>query len=147
MKKLFILSAIISTFLFTNCATILNGTDQEVFVNSSPKGAKIIYNGFDVGTTPKLIRMPKEKQNFVEFQLEGYQSKTVLVQRTTGGGFVVLDILFGLLPLIVDATNGAWFFLDESAFCSFDGKPNDYNPQLDNPDIMRKEPLKTPNKK
>ncbi len=30
-----------------------------------------------------------------------------------GGGWVVLDVIFGLVPVIVDAATGRWFYPSE----------------------------------
>ena len=52
------------------------------------------------------------KNNYVlEFSAPGYTTQRVDVQKSLRGGIVVLDILGGVLPVIVDAITGGWYKL------------------------------------
>ena len=99
------------SILFSGCATILHGLDDSVYLGTQPEGADIYINGFDRGKTPSSIMMGKNKFQIVEFRLEGYQNKIIPVERNIQAGWVVLDILCGIIPLIVDGLDGAWYDL------------------------------------
>ena len=46
------------------------------------------------------------------FKKEGFKEKTILVNSKVGAVWVILDILGGLVPVIIDAATGAWFEFD-----------------------------------
>jgi hypothetical protein len=48
------------------------------------------------------------------FRRVGYQDTSVEIGRQVSGTYIVLDVLFGLLPVIVDAATGSWYVLDTS---------------------------------
>jgi hypothetical protein len=111
MKK-YLAILLIVPFLFTGCATILQSADDTVSLESQPQKASVYINGNLSGETPLIIKLPRNKNQIVEFRLDGYHSKMVPIERQTQAGYVVFDVLFGLLPVIVDAANGAWFELE-----------------------------------
>ena len=45
--------------------------------------------------------------------MEGYKSITRNVTNKVGAGWVILDVLGGLVPIIIDAVTGAWYDLSE----------------------------------
>ena len=53
----------------------------------------------------------------IQFAKEGYETVSCALNATTNVGIVVLDVLGGLVPLIVDAATGNWKTLEEDA-CS-----------------------------
>ncbi|MCZ2846084.1 MAG: hypothetical protein O2U61_06290, partial [Candidatus Bathyarchaeota archaeon] len=48
-----------------------------------------------------------------EFKIEGYKPKSVQINNKVGAGWVVLDIVLGLVPVVIDAATGAWYSLDQ----------------------------------
>ena len=59
-----------------------------------------------------MLTCPSEKSTRFTFRKDGYKDKTYQVSRSVGIGWVILDILGGLVPLIVDAATGDRFMLD-----------------------------------
>ena len=49
----------------------------------------------------------------VEFKKEGFKTITRNGTNKVGAGWVILDVLAGLIPVIIDAVTGAWYHLDE----------------------------------
>lgn len=96
----------------TGCATLFNNKTPEIDVASNPEGAEVYVDGHYVGTTPVEVELSVREEHVIEFRKEGYENKTYRVSRFVGFGWIVLDILGGLIPIIVDAATGDWFMLD-----------------------------------
>ena len=102
-------------FVFNSCALIFSGTKQGVQFDSSPPSADVYIDGARAGTTPCKIELKKNKEYSIEFRKESYQSRTYRISNSVGAGWVVLDILAGLVPIVIDATTGAWYSLDQES--------------------------------
>ena len=112
MTKRFLALVIICAFL-GNCASIFKGTSNKVDFNSDPQGAKIYVNGNYMGDTPIKLKLESKGNYNIEFKLEGFKTKTFNITNHVGAGWIILDIIFGLVPVIVDAATGAWYELDQ----------------------------------
>jgi hypothetical protein len=111
--KLFI-PILVLCFLSSSCAVIFKGNSSKVDFNSTPAGAQVFVNGNYMGDTPIRLKL-ESKGNFqIEFRKEGFKTKTFNITNHVGAGWIILDVLFGLLPVIVDAATGAWYELDQS---------------------------------
>lgn len=44
--------------------------------------------------------------------MEGHKTITRIVSNHIGTGWVILDVICGLIPIIVDGITGAWYYLD-----------------------------------
>jgi hypothetical protein len=95
------------------CATILKGTSQEVFLVSEPSKADIYIDGQLRGKTPLELKLECDKTYVIEFRKDGYDTQTFNISNSVGGGWIVLDVICGLVPVIVDAATGAWYTLDQ----------------------------------
>ncbi|MCL6099387.1 MAG: PEGA domain-containing protein [Bacteroidetes bacterium] len=118
MKKFFyngsvFIFILLVTFLFTSCATLFHGSTDGVNFSSDPSGAKVYVNGDLLGTTPFALNLKSNKTYTLEFKKDGYETKSVLLNSSVGGGWIVLDVLGGLLPIIIDAATGDWYSLDQ----------------------------------
>jgi hypothetical protein len=114
MKKnvsVFVLVSFI--FLLSNCATIFKGTTEEVNFNSDPQAADVYVNGQNLGKTPVALELKVNKTYTIEFRKEGYKSKSYTINNEVGVGWVILDVLAGLVGVIVDGITGAWYSLDQ----------------------------------
>ncbi len=111
---LFFFGTLALLLILAGCATIFKGPTEEVNFGSDPDGAKVYVNGQYMGETPMKLRLESSKSYSFEFRKEGYESKTVLVSNRIGAGWLVLDIIAGLVPVIVDAATGNWFYLDQT---------------------------------
>jgi hypothetical protein len=113
--KLFSKAMIIFCFIFylTNCATIFKGTHEEVSINSDPQRAKVFINGEFYGETPLTVKLESKRTYTIEFQKEGFKTRTYKITNHVGAGWIILDVLGGLIPVVIDAATGAWYHLDQ----------------------------------
>ena len=105
---------LISTMVL-GCATLFGPKMHPLAVSSVPHGADVYVNGFKMGATPIELNLKADKSYTIEFRKEGFKSVTSIVNTKVGAGWIVLDILGGLIPVIIDATTGAWNKLDQDA--------------------------------
>ena len=105
----------IIVYAIGGCAAIFKGTRQQVDFNSNPMAAQVYVNGNLVGKTPTTVELECKKTYTVEFRKEGYEHKAYTITNHIGAGWIILDVLFGLIPVVVDATTGAWYSLDQDA--------------------------------
>ncbi len=114
MKRSIAVVCILSFAPFTaGCGVIFGGTRQAIHVASDPAGAGVATTPGTVEyKTPAVISLDRSSQTVLTFSAPGYGSRSVEIQRSIRGGIVVLDVLFGLVPLIVDAATGAWYKLE-----------------------------------
>ncbi|MGB3340084.1 MAG: PEGA domain-containing protein [bacterium] len=101
-------------FIFMSCATVFKGSQEYVDLRSDPIGAKVYINGSYEGTTPVELHLESNKTYHIEFKKDGYQTKTYTLTNHLGAGWVILDVICGLVPVVVDAITGAWYKLDEN---------------------------------
>ncbi|MFB0564503.1 MAG: PEGA domain-containing protein [Candidatus Aminicenantaceae bacterium] len=114
MKKSISILIIFSLFLLsTSCATLFKGTTEEVNLNSNPVGAEIWIDGKLMGKTPIAFTLESKKTYVIEFRLPGYEPRTVNLTHHIGAGWIILDVLGGLIPVVIDAVTGAWYSFDE----------------------------------
>lgn len=112
MKKVCLYFIILIFFIYTGCATIFSGSKQEIQFNSTPQGATIIINGAEEGTTPAKVFLKKGKEYIIEFVKDGYKKKTLRLSYSLGIGWLVLDIVTGIVGVIVDAATSNWYIFD-----------------------------------
>ena len=60
---------------------------------------------------PTMIELPRNKNYVVTISKQGYDTQQVKINKTVSGGIVILDILGGILPVVVDALMGTWYNL------------------------------------
>ena len=114
MKKAVSIFTIISIILLvSNCATIFKGTSEEVNFNTEPQKAEVFVNGQSMGVTPIALKLESKKTYMIEFRKEGYKSRSYNLTNHVGAGWIILDVLAGLVGVIVDAATGAWYSLDQ----------------------------------
>jgi len=114
MKRFVSILVIISfIFLSSNCATLFKGTSEELNLNSDPQRAKVYLNGIKMGETPVTLKLECKKTYTIEFKKEGFETQTYNITNHVGAGWIILDVLAGLIGVIVDAATGAWYSLDQ----------------------------------
>jgi hypothetical protein len=108
-RCLAVVTLVASTPFFVGCGLVFGGSRQVIRANSSPDGAKISTVPMTADyTTPASLSFERKNNYTLIFEKEGYKSAKFEIQKHVRGGIVVLDILFGLVPVIVDAATGAW---------------------------------------
>lgn len=95
---------------FNSCATILSGKKNTVNVKSGiPEKAQVFIDGELLGEAPSKIRISKfklQEGSILEIRKEGFETFSYEVIRSPRLMYVAADILFGLMPLVVDVANG-----------------------------------------
>lgn len=115
MRKIIItLSLLCSVAMLTSCATIFKGGLQNVSFTSDPAGAMVLINGMERGKTPLPLQLKCNTSYNITFKKEGYEDKNYVLNNHIEGIWIVLDILGGGIPIIIDAATGNWYKLDES---------------------------------
>ena len=110
--KIKILSILVACLYLTTCATLFKGTSEEVNFGSNPVGAEVWIDGKMMGKTPINFKLITKRTYVIEFKYEG-QTKAVNLNNKIGVGWIVLDVLAGLIPVIIDAATGAWYSFDQ----------------------------------
>ena len=110
---LFILLVASISLIVTGCATLFAPQKQKVFTSSDPKGAEIFVNGVRMGTTPFTLDLKANQEYMVEFKKDGFKTVGQKINTKVGAGWVILDVLGGIVPVIIDAATGSWKKLDQ----------------------------------
>lgn len=105
MRSIVVLALVIA---LSGCAAIFGSKQKNFDLRSTPTGAEVFLDGARVGTTPFKINLSNQKEHTFVFRQAGYKDVTCQLAKGTGGGWVVADILLGLVPVIIDAATGAW---------------------------------------
>ena len=101
MKKVLLL-VVVAGMTLQSCATIF-APSQKTHIASSEKGAKIVVNGLDMGTTPAVLKLKAD--DFIEISKPGFETKTVNVGSKFNG--VSILNLGSLLGWGIDAITGS----------------------------------------
>ncbi|MBE0433480.1 PEGA domain-containing protein [candidate division WOR-3 bacterium] len=107
-------SLVLLAYITGACATLFKGTHNTVDFSSDPLGAKVYVNGSLMGTTPVSLKLESKRTYTIEFKKEEYETRTYTITNSVGAGWVILDVLAGLVPVIIDAATGAWYELDQT---------------------------------
>jgi hypothetical protein len=108
MKKYALLTAV--AIVATGCATMINGKDQTLSVDSFPTGASIILDCGDVpregGNTPAKMKVQRAADRCLIFlSRDGYETKEVVLQHRTSRA-TALNGVFGLPAAVVFGVAG-----------------------------------------
>ena len=94
------------------CATIFSAGPDPVSFRSDPAGADVIVNGEKLGETPITLQLEPSKTYTVTFHRDGYADVTTTLTTHVQAGWVVLDLLTGLIGVAIDAATGEWKAFD-----------------------------------
>lgn len=94
--------------LSSGCAAIFGSKQKDFDLQSTPPGAEVYVDGNRVGTTPAKVKLSNQKEHTFVFRKAGYKDASCTLARGTGAGWVILDILGGLVPVVIDAATGSW---------------------------------------
>lgn len=99
--------------MLSACATLVNGSSQNVTVSTNPPGANCTLDrvGARIGAipvTPGSVRLDKSKNDLsVTCSKEGYQTATVAHAPSFGAATFGNLIAGGIVGVVVDAASGA----------------------------------------
>jgi PEGA domain len=92
----------------TACASVLGSKQKDFDLRSTPDGADVFLNGNRVGTTPVTVKLSNQAQHTFVFKKAGYKDGSCTLARGTGAGWVIFDVVTGLVPIIIDAATNSW---------------------------------------
>ena len=98
---------------------LFNSSGGKVSFNSNPSGEELVVDGVSLGHTPVTLNLEKKEKHTVVIKKNGME-KTFVLNKKVGTGWIVLDVLGGLVPVVIDAATGSWYSL----------QPNEINAQL-----------------
>jgi hypothetical protein len=98
---------------FSSCAAIFKGSNSSLDATSDPSGATVYVNSEPYGQTPINLQLKSNKSYMIEFKKKGYVTVTRHITSSIGAGWIILDVLAGLVPVIIDAATGSWYSLDQ----------------------------------
>mgnify|MGYP001246333673 CR=1 FL=1 len=108
---------LIVVVMSSNCATIISGTDQEIYITSEPEGAAVYIQGLQAGVTPALIKMNKpglSSGQLVTLKHKNYKNITFMLQKNLD---IVAILNWGNIPFwIFDVFTGAIMKYDPSIY-------------------------------
>jgi len=114
MKKvIYIFCIVLIPGFIIGCATLFAPKTYPLAMSSEPREADVFINGFKMGVTPLELGLKADKSYTIEFRKEGFQTITRVVNTRVGAGWVVLDVICGIIPVIIDAVSGSWNQLDQ----------------------------------
>ena len=111
MKRLPVWLALV---LVSACATLFNADRDPVSFGSEPTGAEVWIDGTNRGRTPLTLELQPNREYQVVLKLHG-EERAFELTNSVGAGWIVLDVLGGLIPVIIDAATGEWKELDTKA--------------------------------
>lgn len=118
MKRLIKFGSLICGLGFlSSCGTLVNGTKQNVMINSDPSGAFITIDGKPAGKTPSVVKLKRNNSHQVCLDLPGYKPFDVEIERTFSCWTIGSFLGFGLIGVGVDAATGGMFNLDPKEIC------------------------------
>ena len=97
----------------SGCATVFRGEHRRLDLGSEPDGAGVYINGQYFGKTPLKLELRPNQPYTIEFKKDGYETEVRQIKNEIGVGWVVLDVVCGVIPVLVDALTGAWYNLDQ----------------------------------
>jgi hypothetical protein len=132
MKRLSIMTPVLLSFFLTGCATLIKGYYDEVPVLNYHEGMTItnhygerivvhdkirtnaVANPYaaaqknvDTLIVGKIIMLATSENHVLKIN-DGVKEKTVTARRQVGLGWLFLDTVLGVYPMIVDAYTGCW---------------------------------------
>ena len=112
-----LMSTLVMLFIFSSCATIMNGRKEMVPIKTNPEGATAEINGHKC-TTPCSIELTRGHNYVLRITKKGYKSKKVDLFGKSADGWLWGNLLLGgIIGLGVDyGTGAAYDFEPEFVF-------------------------------
>ena len=100
--------------LASGCATMMNGSRQDITFATTPAGATVMADGAQLCVTPCAANLKRSSDHVVTLNAPGYYPYR-LILRHKGSNWVAGNLMFLPLPteLIDLATGSAWYLTPE----------------------------------
>lgn len=106
-QALALLSVIALVSFLTGCASIFNGSNQQVDVMSTPTQASVVVNGESMGESPTKLTLERGKEYTIEIKKDGFSKYIVTTGRNINSNYW-LNFLNGIGFLVDWATGAMW---------------------------------------
>jgi uncharacterized protein YceK len=112
MKQFIFLMLTVALLLFTQgCGTIMQGTKQQIGINSTPSEAKVFINGREQGETPMIAEVRRKDPALISVRLDGYEPYELFLTRSTSGWIWGNVVFGGIIGIAIDAAAGGMYKL------------------------------------
>lgn len=108
LKNIFVL---ITIFIFTSCATIINTTTQDVEIKSVPPFAKISIDGKKFGLTPQVVNIERGSNHTVRLELDGYEPLETQITKKISAWYWTNFLNGMIIGGLIDYINGSMYSL------------------------------------
>lgn len=105
--------ALLGLLASAGCATVFHSRTTEVWVETNPPGIPVLVDGVEVGPSPLYVDVPNQGTHTISLKLAGERRTGCTFTSSVRIGWVILDIVTGIWPLLVDGLTGAWTTLDD----------------------------------
>jgi PEGA domain len=95
----------------SGCATIIQGSTQEIPVTSSPTGATVSVDGSLRFQTPTKLQLTRKEPHRIEISLEGYHPEIIELRSVSSAATAGNILIGGLVGYAIDQSSGAAFRL------------------------------------
>ncbi|MBU4305276.1 MAG: PEGA domain-containing protein [Candidatus Omnitrophica bacterium] len=110
-KLVTLVSLLVIPAMLAGCATIMQGTTQEIGISSTPTGATVKINNQEKGKTPIILDLKRKDNHIVTIEMPGYMPYEATFTKSVSG-WVWGNIVFGgLIGLVVDFAAGGIYKL------------------------------------
>lgn len=107
-NKLSIVLSLSIALSTTSCATIITGTKDKIYFNSTPEGAKVFHKGIEKCTTPCTAEIPRSlSKQTVTFEKDGFTGKEVKLTKNFNAVTLVNILIGGAIGVGIDAATGS----------------------------------------
>ncbi len=97
--------------LVSGCASIVQGTSQEIAISSVPSGATVTSNGVIIGKTPLVADLRRKSSHILRIELQGYEPYEIALARSISGWAWGNIVFGGVIGLVVDFATGGIYKL------------------------------------
>lgn len=98
---------ILGAGILGGCASIIDGSHQEVSFNSNPDGATVNIDGRIIGKTPTTVSLKKKAGQSLIFSKDGYKPLTMQLETRMDSWFWGNIVLGGFIGSTTDGISGA----------------------------------------
>lgn len=108
--------SIICIALLSSCASILQWSKQAVTIATEPPTGKIYVDDEYLGTGYICRKFKRSKSHSVVIKHDEYVTRYMTIENHLQPGWLIADLLFGVIPIVVDAGTGAWHAFDKDHY-------------------------------
>jgi hypothetical protein len=105
MRSLILVGVVLAC---SGCAAIMGSSEKTFDLQSAPSGADVYLDGNRIGTTPARVKLDNHKTHTFVYKRNGFKDGSCTLAKGTGAGWVIFDVISGLVPIIIDAATNSW---------------------------------------